>query len=307
MRICSLLPSVTEVLFALGLEDSIFGVTHECDFPPAAAKKAALLQPRLDPHAPAAEIDRRVGELLAYGEGVYAVRDDLLREIEPDLIITQDLCHVCAASPDDLATALTKLRKRPRILALTPHTLADVWDDIRRIGAATHTEATANVLVEKLSARVDAVRAATHALPRRPRVACIEWLDPLFNAGHWVPEMVEYAGGIDVLAHAGNPSVRISRQQLIDARPDILVAMPCGYGVPRAAREACESAWLLSCRKTPALASGAIFAVDANSYFSRSGPRLADGVALLAHILHPDLHIDGVPARAFERIHLRAA
>jgi iron complex transport system substrate-binding protein len=211
MRICSLLPSATEILFALGLEDSVMGVTHECDFPPGAAKKPALIQPRLDPTSPADEIDRRVGELIRRGESIYAVRDDLLREIEPDLIITQDLCHVCAASPDDLASALAKMKKQPHVLTLTPHTLADVWEDVRRIGAATGTENAADALAKRLCARVAAVRVATHSLHSRPRVACIEWLDPLYNAGHWVPEMVEIAGGDDVLAQVGNPSVQITR------------------------------------------------------------------------------------------------
>jgi iron complex transport system substrate-binding protein len=306
MRICSLLPSATEILFALGLENSVMGVTHECDFPAAAAKKPALIQPRLDPTAPADKIDRRVGELIRRGESIYAVRDDLLREIEPDLIITQDLCHVCAASPDDLASALSKLKKQPRVLTLTPHTLADVWEDVRRVGAATGTENAANALAKKLRARVEAIRVATHWLHPRSRVACIEWLDPLYNAGHWVPEMVEIAGGDDVLAQVGNPSIQITLDALIAARPDAIVVMPCGYGVVRAAEELRASPLLREWSSVPAIRNNAVFAVDANSYFSRSGPRLADGVAILAHIFHPKLQIADVPRNACERITISA-
>jgi iron complex transport system substrate-binding protein len=302
MRICSLLPSATEILYALGLEDSVMGVTHECDFPPAASKKPALIAPRLDPTAPAAAINQRVGEIIERGESIYAVRDDLLREIEPDLIITQDLCHVCAASPDDLATALSKLRKQPRILTLSPHTLADVWDDIRRVGAATGTEAAANALAEKLSADVEAIRAATNSSSVRPRVACIEWLDPLFNAGHWVPEMVECAGGIDVLAQAGKPSVQIASADVIAARPDVIVVMPCGYDAARAAKEFRSASFSSDWRDVPAVQNNLVYAVDANSYFSRSGPRLAEGIAILAKTLHPELEISETSAITCEHI-----
>jgi iron complex transport system substrate-binding protein len=302
MRICSLLPSATEILFALGLEDSVMGVTHECDFPPAASKKPALIQPRLDPTAPAAVINQRVSEMIQRGESIYAVRDDLLREIEPDLIITQDLCHVCAASPDDLATALSKLKKQPRILMLAPHRLADVWDDIRRVGPATGTENAANSLAQKLRAEVEAIRAEAKSLNARPRVACIEWLDPLFNAGHWVPEMVECAGGIDVLAKAGKPSVRIASEDVIAAQPDVIVVMPCGYDAARAANEFRSTTFPHDWRDVTAVQHDSVFAVDANSYFSRSGPRLAQGVAILAKIFHSDFANSAAPAIACEHI-----
>jgi len=302
MRICSLLPSATEILFALGLEDSVMGVTHECDFPLAASKKPALIQPRLDPTAPAAVINQRVSEIIQLGESIYAVRDDLLRAIEPDLIITQDLCHVCAASSDDLATALSKLKKQPRILTLAPHTLADVWGDIRRVGAATGTDEAANALAEKLRAEVDAIRGKTKSARPTPRVACIEWLDPLYNAGHWVPEMVEYAGGIDVLAHAGKPSVQIASEDVIAAQPDVLVIMPCGYDAARAAKEFRATLFPHDWRDVPAVRNNSVFAVDANSYFSRSGPRLAQGIAILAQIFHSDFVTSEAPTIACEQI-----
>jgi iron complex transport system substrate-binding protein len=302
MRICSLLPSATEILFALGLEDSVMGVTHECDFPPAARKKPALIQPRVDPAAPPADINRRVSELLARGENIYAVRDDLLREIEPDLIITQDLCHVCAASPDDLATALSRLKKQPRVLSLSPHTLADVWEDIRRIGAATRTEKAANQLADRLHDEVEILRVAAESAGRHPRVACLEWLDPLFNAGHWVPEMVKCAGGIDVLAQPVKPSVRITSADVIRANPEVIIVMPCGYDAARAAREFRSSPFPREWQYVPAIHNNAVFAVDANSYFSRSGPRLAEGVKILAQIFRSNSTNSEVRSTVCERI-----
>jgi len=187
-------------------------------------------------------------------------------------------------------------------LTLAPHNLADVWDDIRRVGAATGTEVAANAVAEKLSAEVEAIRTATNSLSARPRVASIEWLDPLFNAGHWVPEMVECAGGIDVLAQAGQPSVPIASVDVIAARPDIIVVMPCGYDAPRAAQEFRATSFPHDWRDLPAVRSNSVFAVDANSYFSRSGPRLAQGIAILAQIFHSDFVTSEAPTIAYEHI-----
>src|ERR1700683_5653830 len=183
MRICSLLPSATEILYALGLGDSVVGVTHECDFPAEASKKPALIRPRVDPHAAAGEINRQVSELVARGESIYAVDAELLRSLEPDLIITQDLCHVCAASPDDLATALTRLPKKPRVLTLTPRSLRDVWNDIRKAGDATQRRREAQALSITLEQKVAAVEARAAPAERRPRVLCVEWLDPYYVGG----------------------------------------------------------------------------------------------------------------------------
>jgi iron complex transport system substrate-binding protein len=287
MRICSLLPSATETLFALGLGDSIAGVTHECDFPAEAAKKPALIRPRVDPNRSPAEIDRQVSEVVARGESIYSVDANLLRSILPDLIVTQDLCHVCAASPGDLATALTGLPKTPRVLSLAPHSLADVWDDIRRIGEASGRIREAQALAITLDQRVAAIEMKTKNAPRL-RVLCLEWLDPFYVAGHWVPEMVAKAGGYDVLGRAGEPSFRVSPEEIADARPGVVLIMPCGYNLDRAAREATASDIAARLRGyAPTLQR--IFAVDANSYFSRPGPRIADGVGILAEILHPGL------------------
>lgn len=302
MRICSLLPSATEVLFALGLGDSVAGVTHECDFPPEAAGKPALIQPRVDPNAKSDDLDRSVRELMSRGESLYAVRDNLLREIEPDLIITQDLCHVCAASPDDLASALAKMQKSPRILTLQPHTLADVWNDIRRIGDATGKSREAEEFANCQADKVAAVRAAAAAAGKRPRVACIEWLDPIYVGGHWVPEMVEAAGGEDILGRAGEPSFCVASEQVMAARPDVIILMPCGFSVNRTAEELHRTPLPEEWNQLAAVREGRVFIVDANSYFSRSGPRLADGVAILASLFHPEIRFEEVPAESFRAL-----
>ncbi len=213
MRICSLLPSATEILYAIGLGDSVLGVSHECDFPADAATKPALLRPRVDPQAPPAEIDRQVSEIIARGESIYAVDAELLRSLSPDLILTQDLCHVCAASPDDLATALTRFPSQPQVLSLTPHSLADVWDDIRRVGEATDHRREADALVATLEQRVAAIESTAARGRSRPRVLCLEWLDPYYVGGHWVPEMVFKAGGEDVLGRLREPSFRVTAER----------------------------------------------------------------------------------------------
>lgn len=302
MRVCSLLPSATEILFALGLGDSVAGVTHECDFPPEAAKRPALIRPRVDPTAAPAEIDRQVMALVERGESIYAVDAELLERLRPDLIVTQDLCHVCAASPDDLAAALTKLPRAPKVLSLTPRVLRDVWDDIRRVGEATQRRREAQALAITLEQKVAAIAAKASRAGTRPRVLCLEWLDPYYMGGHWVPEMVSLAGGVDVLGRVGEPSFRVSEEEIARTNPDVIVVMPCGYGVKRVAEELRTFQIPESWREFPAVRERRIYGVDANSYFSRPGPRLADGVTLLAHILHPELFSLESPPGAFVQV-----
>jgi len=294
MRICTLLPSATEICYALGLGDSVLGVTHECDFPSEARSKRVVVTSRLPHTTDSAEIDRLVTEFTARGESVYRVDAEALRELDPDLIITQDLCHVCAASPDDLAAALSTLPRMPKVLSLNPHRLSDVWDNVISVGAATKTEKTAESLVEYLKDRVASVERvvqpfiATHA---RPRIACLEWLNPVFNAGHWVPEMVALAGGEDVLAHAGQPSVRMEWQQVFAAHPEVILISPCGYDLAAATKEFSHLQLPNGWNDLPAVKHGRVYVTNANSYLSRPGPRLAEGVAILAKALHPDLDL----------------
>lgn len=327
MRIVSLLPSATEILYALGVGDQVVGITHECDFPPEAASKPALIKPRVDPTAAPAEIDRQVSELVARGESIYAVDADLLASLAPDLIVTQDLCHVCAASPDDLATALTRFSRPPRVLTLTPHSLDDVWQDIIRAGEATDTSPRADALAAELKAKVQAVASNTastmaqaaergaaqasasttvsataSAAPQsavRPRVACLEWLDPFYVGGHWVPEMVAIAGGEDVLGRAGHPSFKVSADDIARSDADVIVVMLCGYGAKRNAKEFQAAKIPPTWENLPAIRNRRIFAVDANGHFSRPGPRLADGLQLLAHLLNPQRSQPHPPAAAY--------
>ena len=301
MQICSLLPSATEILFALGLGDSVVGVTHECDYPPEVAKKPPLIRPRVDPQALPAVIDRQVTELVSRGESIYSVDAELLASLAPDLIITQDLCHVCAASPDDLATALSRFSKRPKILSLTPHSLADVWDDVRKIGEATGRRRDAQGLAITLAQKVAAIEMRVANAPR-PRVLCLEWMDPFYIAGHWVPEMVVKAGGEDVLGCAGEPSFRATAEQIAETAAEIIIVMPCGYSSRRAAAEFSLKDLPSSWDRLPAIRDRRAFAVDANSYFSRPGPRLSDGVGLLAHLFHPQIVPLNVSSEAFQKL-----
>jgi iron complex transport system substrate-binding protein len=301
MRICSLLPSATEILYAIGLGDSVFGVTHECDFPVDATTKPALIRPRVDPQGTPAEIDRKVSEIVARGESIYAVDAELLSSLSPDLILTQDLCHVCAASPDDLATALTRFARQPQVLSLTPRSLAEVWDDIRRVGEATSRRCEAEALAAALERRVAAIESVSAQAPWRPRVLCLEWLDPYFVGGHWIPEMVYKGGGQDVLGRLRQPSYKVTGDEILNSRPDVIVIMPCGYGTARVAAEFRLDQLPRGADALPAVKERRVFAVDASSYFSRPGPRLADGVALLAHLFHPELFPAEIP-EAYRRL-----
>jgi iron complex transport system substrate-binding protein len=287
MRICSLVSGATEILFALGVGDQVVGVTGECDYPAVAKARPAVVHPRIDPGVSSAGIDRQVRERAARGESSYAVDAEMLRALEPDLIVTQDTCHVCAASPPDLTAALGRLRRRPRVVSLAPKRLADLWSDIRTLGQATGRRAAAETLSKRLKARLDRVEAAMRDAPH-PRVLCLEWLDPLFVAGHWVPEMVELAGGQAVLGRAGKPSPQIEWPGVFQSAPEAVVLMPCGYNLDRTLAEYIHMALPKQWWELEAVRDGRVSAVNGKNFFSRSGPRLIDGIEILGHILHPD-------------------
>lgn len=287
MRICSFFPSATEILYALDLGDSVAGVTYECDFPLEAREKAVVVHTRLPHTASPAEIDRQVREFVARGESLYQVDIEVLNRIEPDLIVTQDLCHVCAASPGDLASALAALPRVPRVVSLSPTRLSDVWQDIRLVGEVTGRAGQAAAVAAELEKRISAVERSVANAPR-PRVACVEWLDPPFVAGHWVPEMVANAGGTDVMGRVGEPGFRVSWEAVLDSQPEIVVVMPCGYGLERTVEELKTMRFPSGWDELPAVRSACMFAVDASSYFSRPGPRLAIGVEILAFLFHPE-------------------
>ncbi len=283
MRIVSLVPHATELLFALGAGDDVVGVTHECDFPPQAAERRQVTRDMLPAGLSAAEIDVAVRERTQHGEAIYALDVEALRALEPDLIVTQALCPVCAVSFDDVRAVAGTLPSRPRVLALDPRTVQDTLADAVTVADATGRPDRGRALVARSSARIDRVRRAVHA-QRRPSVAGVEWLDPVYLAGHWTPQMIELAGGREATgrSRAGEPSQRSTWETVALAHPEVVVVMPCGFDAPGALREAERHASELG-----TLGAQITVAVDASAYFSRPGPRLIDGLELLAHVLHP--------------------
>jgi iron complex transport system substrate-binding protein len=289
MRIVSLLPSATEILFALGFDKEVVGVSHECDFPAQARTKRVVIHSRLPHDAPPLEIDRMVREYVSRGESLYSVDAAALEELAPDLIITQDLCQVCAASPDDLATTLARFSQRPEVLCLNPQDLGDVWRDILWVGEATCRGHEAEALLKKIGTRLGELECQLEGIEHRPRVASLEWLEPFYVAGHWVPEMIEAAGGKDVLGRKRTPSFRVTAEDVIDAAPEILLIAQCGYSAQQARDEYRAMLFPEEWSAMPAVRNSRMFAMDASGYFSRPGPRLITGIEALAKILHPEV------------------
>jgi iron complex transport system substrate-binding protein len=291
MRIVSLLPSATEMLFALGFDREVVGVSHECDFPPAARTKRVVIQSRIAHDATPAEIDRQVREYVARGESLYAVDAQALEELAPDLIVTQDLCHVCAASPDDLATALARFTEPPQVLCLNPLDLGDVWRDILWVGEETGRTQAAESLLEKIGQKHGEIESLMQNVSNHPRVAFLEWLQPFYVGGHWVPEMIERAGGIDVFGSPRKPTFRVNLQDIVEATPDVIVVSPCGYGADQARNEYRAMDLPDQWNAIPAVRNNRVYALEANGYFSRPGPRLATGIEILAKAFHPSLEV----------------
>jgi iron complex transport system substrate-binding protein len=282
VRIVSLVPSATETLFALGLGPDVIAVTHECDYPEAARELPKITRDVLPAGLSAREIDAAVKERTLAGESIYELDDELLRDLRPDLIVTQELCSVCAVSYDDVRAVAEEIDTHPRVVSLDPHTVGEVLGDFRTLAQVTNSKDAAVSLVRDASARIDRVRVAVRGL-RRPRVAALEWLDPPFAAGHWVPQLIGYAGGEDVLGFAGEKSEEHSWAEVEASQPDIVIVMPCGYDAEIAHREA-----EMHRDELAALGAGEVVAVDAAGYFSRPGPRIIDGLEMLAHIIHPE-------------------
>ncbi len=291
MRIVSLLPSATETLFALGFDEEIVGVSHECDFPPQAKTKTSVVRSRLPKDATPAETDRLVREHVERGESIYAVDRDLLEALSPDLIITQDLCHVCAATPDELAAALAQISKQPEILSLDPRDLGDVWRDILWIGETTGRRERAQRFVEEIGARLALIGTEVGRVTERPRVVLLEWLDPFYVAGHWVPEMIARAGGKNVLGRAKTPSYRVTLEEIVAAAPEVLFIGPCGYDAERARKEYLSMEFPESWRSIPAVRDGRVFALDANGIVSRPAGRLVTGIEAMAKAMHPHVNV----------------
>ncbi|WP_254546383.1 cobalamin-binding protein [Halomarina pelagica] len=300
MRIVTLLPSATEIVYALGLEP--VAVSHECDYPPEAAEKPAVNGTRIDPTAASAEIDGQVLDAEREGEGVYEIDLDALAEADPDLIVTQGLCDVCAVDEVLVERAVGRLDLDCRILTTDPHSLADVFDDVRRIGRATGREGHADQLVAELRSGVRAVREVAAAADERPRVAVLDWLDPVMTAGHWVPELIEDAGG-EALFDAP-ASVPREWEEIREADPDVLVAAPCGFGLDQTAANLSDLTERPGWDDLTAVRSGRAYAMDGHHYVNRPGPRLVETLEYLAALLHPTL-FDAPPedvARPLSRV-----
>ena len=303
MRICSFLPSGTEIVYGLGLGDSLYGVSHECDYPPEAMGKPKVVRSKFDPaQLTSAQIDTMVSEMFSRGERIYEVDQEVLNQAKPDLVITQELCDVCAISYEDVQQAVVHLDMPPTLVSLDPHGLSDVLGDIKRVGELTGTTTRASAMTAELQGRIESVRSSLARTQSRPKVACIEWLDPLIVAGHWIPEMVELAGGTDGLAQPGAPSRRIEMNELAASAPDVVVLMPCGMGVDQAVRELSLLDGLDQWEALPAVQKGRVYAADAGGLFSRSGPRLVEGVELMAQMVHPEVFTEPLPPSAARRL-----
>jgi iron complex transport system substrate-binding protein len=305
VKIVSLLPSATELVFALGLGDDLSGVTFECDYPPEARTKPVISDTALPTARPlsASEVDTLVNEHMQKKEPLYVLDKELIKQIQPDLILTQDLCRVCAVPSGQVQDALDELDSDASVVSMDPHSLAGIMETFLEVGKATGTEERARDLVEPLRERIQAVKQKAARLPTI-RTLALEWLDPPFAGGHWIPEMVQAAAGQNLLTEPEQRSRTVTWREIANASPEVVVFMPCGYYLPEAEEEAAQIYRVPEFRETTAFAEGTVFATDASSYFSRPGPRIVDGLEVLAWAIHPDTFppppdgaISRVPAR----------
>ncbi|HEX4757484.1 MAG TPA: ABC transporter substrate-binding protein [Terracidiphilus sp.] len=302
-KIVSFLPAATEMVYALGLGDQLVGVSHECDFPAEARTKPVVVRPALPIESMSlCEIDAAVAERIGSGGSLYQVDEALLGELKPDLILTQNLCQVCAASGNDLASALKVLDPAPEIVWMSPHSLTEILENVRELGRVTGTSSAADTLIESCRARLENIAEKTRGIARRPRVFCMEWADPVYCAGHWVGEMVEIAGGTDELARQETDSVRIPWADVVEWSPEVIIFSPCGFSLEKALEQVGYLESQLGWTELPAVRNQRVFAVDANSYFARPGPRVVEGTELLAHLIHPELFGWNGPVEAFRAI-----
>ena len=309
MRIVSFLPSATEMVYALGLDEQLVGVTHECDYPPQARNKPVVVRNVLPIETMTqGEIDRAVAERMHNGDSLYQIDEDLLRKLSPDLILTQNLCQVCAPSGNEVSQVLQTLENRPQILWLTPRSIAEIFQNLRDLAKTTDRELEAQTIIDDCNSRIDRLKTFAAQVNKQPRVFCMEWLDPVYACGHWVPELVKLAGGEDALGREGGESVRISWEQIVEYSPEVIVIMPCGFNLQQTMKEIwnsfgkysrTKSSYVQTFFELDAVRNGRVFGVDANSYFARPGPRVIEGAELLAQIIHPELFAQsGIPDRS---------
>jgi iron complex transport system substrate-binding protein len=303
LRLISFLPAATEMAYALGLGEQVVGVSHECDFPADTKTKPVVVRCALPVETMSLkEIDVAVAECIGSGGDLYAVDQPAVERLAPTHILTQALCQVCAPSGGEIARALKALPSKPQILWFTPHCIEDIFDNFRELGAATGRLAQAEELITSSRARLQQVAGLTKKASRQPRVFCLEWIDPYYCCGHWVPEMVELAGGEDRLGCKKADSIRTSWKDIAAWSPEILIVSPCGFGVEKAVEQANLLLQQPGWSDLPAVRDNRVFAVNANAYFARPGPRVVDGVELLAHLIHPELFEWNGPDNAFRAI-----
>lgn len=295
MRIVTLLPSATEIVYALGLGKGLVGVSHDCDYPPEVREKPVLSQSVVTSELASREIDKAVKQRIHSGLSVYHIDAELLQRLKPDLILTQELCEVCAPSYSEVLEAAKILEAAPKIVSLEPKRLADILENIRLVGEMTGTQPRAEALIAELQARIDKVAELAGEAESRPRVFCMEWLKPVYCAGHWVPEMVELAGGEDWLGEAGEPSYEIAWEEILRYEPDIIVLMPCGFHPERTLEEIDVVLEREGWEELPAVKNDRVFIVDGSSYFNRPGPRIVTGLEILAQTIHPEIFSDLAP------------
>ena len=302
MRIVSLLPSATEIVYSLGLGEKLVGVSHECDFPEDAKRKPKMIEPVFDMTRLGSErIDQLVAEYVNRGESLYRIHFDEFRKANPDMVITQELCDLCAIGAEDVLTAVNKLGRPVKVVSLNPHSLNDVKDDIRSVAKAVDHPERAEEVIINLEAKVEDVRKLTENV-QKLRAFCVEWLKPIMNAGHWVPEMVEYAGGFDGLAEPFQPSTYIDWSLVTKYDPDVIALMPCGFTTRKTIEQAKAFLEQPEAKQLTAVRNGRVYATDGHNYFSRSGPRLFDGIRILAKIIHPELFDEPLDSRLASRL-----
>lgn len=301
-HIVTLLASATEIVCALGFEEALVARSHECDYPASVAKLPAATSSKIDTSRSSGDIDGQVKSIVEQGLSVYKVDGDLLRELQPGVIVTQTQCEVCAASPKDIEDAVSEWTgAAPNIVSLEPNALADVWTDIQNVADALGAADRGRALTGDLKARLAAIEAKSVDAASRPSIACIEWIDPLMAGGNWIPELVAMAGGEDVFGAAGKQSPWVTWQALLEKDPDVILILPCGYDIARSRAEMAPLTSRSDWTDLAAVRSGQVFIADGNQYFNRPGPRLAESLEILAELLHPDLFEFGHQGTGWER------
>jgi iron complex transport system substrate-binding protein len=303
VRIVSLLPAATEIVAALGFADSLVGVSHECDYPPEVNSKPRVTYCEIYGEGlPSAAVDQWVNQAISSNKALYTVDTALLRELKPDVIVTQQLCDVCGIDYASVVTIANSLPKKPQIVNLSPSSLSDIFSDIRRVAEALGAVERSEMVIEALARRVDAVKVLASKAKSMPRCFLMEWIDPPFCAGHWSPELIELAGGADPLGKKWTPSIRVSWEQISAAQPEIVVLACCGYNVERTKSDLpilqSNAVWKL----LPAVRHNKIYAVNGSAYFSRPGPRIVDSLEILAEIIHPEIFTGNVPMRGVLKV-----